>query len=143
MSFRTALVIGDRKGRVGFGVAKGSDVAISVEKAFRQAKKNLIEVQFVNDTVPHEARRKFGGAYVMIKPAPRGTGLKSGGAVRMVLELCGVPNAVTKILGSSNKINNAKATFEALKALKHVEQPKKEKKEKKEKAEKKAEAKTK
>lgn len=126
MSFRTCLLIGDRKGRVGIGVAKGSDVAISVEKAFRQAKKNLVTVQFVNETIPHDVRTKFGAAKVILKPASKGTGLKSGGAVRMVLELAGVPNAVTKILGSNNKINNAKATFLALKALKHVDvQPEK------------------
>lgn len=121
MSFRTALLIGDRKGRVGLGVAKGSDVAIAVEKAFRQAKKNLIEVQFVDDTIPHEVREKFGAAKVLLKPAPKGAGLKSGGAVRMVLELAGVPNAVSKILGANNKINTAKATFNALKSLKKVD----------------------
>lgn len=120
MSFRTCLLIGDRKGRVGMGVAKGSDVAISVEKAFRQAKKNLVQVQLVNETVPHPVHAKFGAAAVIIKPAPEGTGLKSGGAVRMVLELAGVPNAVTKILGGNNKINNAKAAFEALRSLKDV-----------------------
>lgn len=121
MSFRTALLIGDRKGRVGLGVAKGSDVAIAVEKAFRQAKKNLIEVQFVDDTIAHEVRTKLGAAKVLLKPAPKGAGLKSGGAVRMVLELAGVPNAVSKILGTNNKINTAKATFHALKSLKKVD----------------------
>lgn len=120
MSFRTCLLIGDRKGRVGMGVAKGSDVAISVEKAFRQAKKNLVQVQLVNETVPHPVRAKFGAADIIIKPAPEGTGLKSGGAVRMVLELAGVPNAVTKILGGNNKINNAKAAFDALRSLKET-----------------------
>ena len=118
MRFRTCLIIGDRKGRVGMGVAKGADVQISIEKAFRKAKKNLVQIPFVNETVPHEVNMKFGAAQVLLKPAPKGTGLKSGGAVRMVLELGGVPNAVTKILGSNNKINNAKATFEALRALK-------------------------
>lgn len=117
MSFRTALLIGDRKGRVGFGIAKGADVAASVEKAFRQAKKNLVIVPIVEDTLPHEIKMKFGAAQIMLKPAPKGTGLKSGGAVRVVLELAGVPNAVSKILGSNNKINNARATFDALRAL--------------------------
>lgn len=117
MRFRTCLIIGDRKGRVGIGIAKGIDVAASVEKAFRQAKKNLIHVPFVNETIPHEVVQKFGAADVMIKPAPIGTGLKSGGAVRVVLELAGVPNAVSKILGSSNKINIARATFAAIRDL--------------------------
>lgn len=117
MRFRTCLVIGDRKGRVGVGIAKGADVAISVEKAFRQAKKNMITVPIVNETIPHETRYKFGAAQILIKPAPEGTGLKSGGAVRVLLELAGVPNAVSKILGGNNKINNARATMFALKQL--------------------------
>ena len=117
MRFRAAVVIGDRRGRVGFGVAKGADVSMAVEKAFRQAKKNLIKVPLVNETIPHEVMRKFAAASVLIKPAPQGTGLKCGGPTRIVLELAGVPNAVSKLLGSSNKINNAKATFVALKSL--------------------------
>ncbi len=117
MRFRACLIIGDRKGRVGMGVAKGADVAIAVEKAFRQAKKNVITVPLVDGTIPHEARSKFGAAQIILKPAPEGTGLKSGGAIRMVLELSGIPNAVSKILGTNNKINNAKATFVALRSL--------------------------
>lgn len=117
MRFRAAVVIGDRRGRVGFGVAKGADVSMAVEKAFRQAKKNLVKIPLVNETIPHEVTRKFAAATVLIKPAPQGTGLKCGGPTRVVLELAGVPNAVSKLLGSSNKINNAKATFVALKSL--------------------------
>lgn len=117
MRFRTCLIIGDKKGRVGIGVAKGQDVAASVEKAFRQAKKNLITVPLKNETLPHNVEAKFGAAQIILKQAPEGTGLKSGGATRIVLELAGVPNAVSKILGSNNKINNAKATFLALKSL--------------------------
>lgn len=118
MRFRASLIIGDRRGRVGFGVAKGGDVAMAVEKAFRQAKKNLVMVPFVNETIPHETYCKFAAAKVLLKPAPKGTGLKSGGPTRIVLELAGVPNAVSKLLGSKNKINNAKATFLALRSLK-------------------------
>jgi small subunit ribosomal protein S5 len=99
-------------------VAKGADVAMSVEKAFRQAKKNMVTVPLVNETIPHEIYSKFAAAKVLLKPAPKGTGLKSGGPTRIVLELAGVPNAVSKILGAKNKINNAKATFMALRALK-------------------------
>lgn len=117
MRFRASLVIGDRRGRVGFGVAKGADVAMAVEKAFRQAKKNMVTVPLVKETIPHEVTRKFAAAIVLLKPAPQGTGLKCGGPTRMVLELAGVPNAVSKLMGSSNKINNAKATFLALVAL--------------------------
>ncbi len=119
MRFRACLLIGDRKGRVGIGLAKGLDVAAAVEKAFRQAKKNLVTVPMVNTTIPHDATYKFGAAQVLLKPAPEGTGLKSGGAVRNVLELAGVKDAVSKITGGSkNKINNARATFNALRALK-------------------------
>ena len=117
MSFRCTLVIGDKKGRVGIGVAKGIDVQIAIEKAYRQAKKKVIRVPLVYDTIPHPVQMKFGSAVVLLKPAPRGTGLKSGGAVRMVLEFAGVPNASSKILNSSNKINIAKATMEAIKSL--------------------------
>jgi len=120
MRFRTCLIIGDKKGRVGMGVAKGTDVATSVEKAFRQAKKNLVTVPLINDSVPHRVEMKYGAALIILKPAPVGTGLKSGGPVRVVLELAGVPNAVTKILGSNNKINNAKAIFAALRSFKEV-----------------------
>lgn len=117
MSFRAAIVIGDKKGRVGFGVAKGNDVQLAMEKSFRQAKKTLVKVPLVEDTIPHPVTVKFGAAVVMLKPAPRGTGLKAGGAVRVVLELAGVPNAVSKIIRSSNKINIARATLEAIKLL--------------------------
>ncbi|MBU4315015.1 30S ribosomal protein S5 [Patescibacteria group bacterium] len=121
MRFRACLLIGDRKGRVGLGVAKGADVQIAIEKAFRQAKKNIVNVQMKNETIPHDVYAKFGAAKVVLKPAPKGTGLKSGGAIRMVLTLAGVPNAVSKVLGGNNKINNAKATFSALRALTPVD----------------------
>ncbi len=122
MRFRASVVIGDRRGRVGFGVAKGADVAMAVEKAFRQAKKTVITVVLVKETIPHAVICKFGAATIMLKPAPQGTGLKCGGPTRVVLELAGVPNAVSKLMGSSNKINNAKATFMALAALRKPEE---------------------
>ena len=117
MRFRVCLIIGDKKGRVGYGVAKGADVQIAVEKAFRQAKKNILTVPLVEETIPFPINMKLGASKIIMKPAPKGTGLKSGGAIRTVLELAGVPNAVTKILGTNNKINNVKATFAALKQL--------------------------
>ncbi len=120
MSFRCALVIGDRKGRVGLGVAKGADVQIAVDKAYRQAKKNLVTVPIVDETFPHAITMKYGSATVILKPAPKGSGLKSGGAVRVILEYGGVPNAVTKILNSSNKINIAQATLSAIAHLNDV-----------------------
>ncbi len=117
MRFRALTVIGNRKGRVGFGLAKGVDVALATSKATTQARKALITVPLSKDTIPHPVEAKFAAARVLLKPAPKGTGIKAGGAVRVVLELAGVPNVVSKILGSSNKINNVKATFIALKKL--------------------------
>lgn len=117
MRFRATVLIGDRKGRVGYGIAKGADVALSVGKATRAARKKLITVPFVKNTIPHGVREKFGAAKILIKPAPEGTGIKAGGAMRAVLELAGVPNVVGKQLGASNKINNVKATIEALRKL--------------------------
>jgi len=117
MRFRSCVIIGDHKGRVGFGVAKAGDVSISVNKSVTQAKKRVFTVPLRNETIPHQVSMKFGAAKILLKPAPPGTGIKAGGAVRVVLELAGVPNVVAKILGSNNKINNTKATFEALRQL--------------------------
>lgn len=118
MRFRVLTVIGNRKGRVGFGLAKGVDVAAATAKATAKARKSLMTVPLVNDTIPHPVIAKFAAAEVLLKPAPKGTGVKAGGAVRIVLELAGVPNVVSKILGSGNKINNVKCAMMALKKLK-------------------------
>lgn len=117
MRFRVLSVIGNRKGRTGFGLAKGVDVAGASNKASTQARKSLITVPLVNETIPHAVTAKYGAAMVLLKPAPKGSGVKAGGAVRIVLELAGIPNVVSKILGSNNKTNNVKATFEALRML--------------------------
>ncbi len=117
MRFRAFVLLGDKKGKVGWGLAKGADVSIAVNKAVRSAKKHLIKVPLVNETIPKEVRQKFCAAKILIKPAPQGTGIKAGGAIRAVFELAGVPNVVGKILGSNNKINNAMAVFEAIEKL--------------------------
>jgi small subunit ribosomal protein S5 len=117
MRFRALTVIGNRKGRVGFGLAKGVDVAGATAKAITQARKALLTIPLVDETIPHSVTAKFGAAVVLLKPAPKGSGIKAGGAVRSVLALAGVPNVVSKILGSGSKINNVKATFAALKML--------------------------
>ncbi len=117
MRFRATVLIGDHKGRVGYGIGKGADVALSVGKATRAARKKMITVPLVKNTIPYEVREKFGAAEILIKPAPEGTGIKAGGAMRAVLELAGVPNVVGKQLGGANKINNVKATMEALRRL--------------------------
>ncbi|MFA5127767.1 MAG: 30S ribosomal protein S5 [Patescibacteria group bacterium] len=121
LSFRACVIIGDRAGRVGFGVAKGKDVQLAVEKSNRQAKKNIITVPMVKGTIPHAVYSKFKAAQILLKPAPVGSGIIAGGAVRVVLELAGVSNVSAKILSrTKNKIVLVKATFEALKGFKHL-----------------------
>lgn len=115
--FRALVVIGDKKGQVGIGVSKGQDVQVAVQKATDVAKKNLVKVALNNQTIPHDVEAKVAGAKIWLKPAAAGTGLKAGGVVRTVLEAAGVQNILSKSLGSSNKINCAYATVEALKQL--------------------------
>jgi len=117
--FRITLIIGDEKGRVGVGIAKGLDVAQAVDKARVNAKKKLIFLPLKERTIPYETRAKFSAAKVIIKPAKRGHGLKAGGAVRQVLLLAGIRDATAKCLGGTkNKLTNAMAAIEALKKLK-------------------------
>lgn len=116
--FRATLVIGDRKGRVGVGVAKGSDVSDAIEKSFNNAKKNLIEVKMNGTTIAHDIFKKLGSAKIMLKPAQEGRGIIAGGAVRAVVDLAGIHDIVSKSMGTSNKLNVARATIEALKSLK-------------------------
>lgn len=120
MRFRATVVVGDGKGRVGFGTSKGVDVQASVLKATAKAKKHLINVPMENETIPHQVRHKSGAADILIMPAPKGSGIIAGGPVRVVLQLAGVPNASSKILGSNNKINNVRAAIQALAQLKPV-----------------------
>ncbi len=120
MRFRAAVVIGDHKGRVGLGVAKGADVAMSMEKAYRQAKKTLLTVPMKDGTIPHAIVAKHAAAEILLMPAPKGTGLKAGGALRIVLEMAGVPNASSKILRSSNKINIARAALAGLAKIRTI-----------------------
>lgn len=121
MSFRACVIIGDRRGRVGYGLAKGVDVQGGVEKAVRQAKKRVITVPLMNETIPHMVYNKFKAAEVMLKPAPQGSGIIAGGAVRAVLDLAGIPNVSSKILGKTkNKISITKATYGALQKFKKV-----------------------
>lgn len=116
-SFRATLVIGNRKGKVGVGVAKGADVSDAMNKAMADAKKNLIEVKRYNSSISFEVKKKYGAARVLIKPAKEGKGIVAGGAMRAVLELSGIKDVTAKSLGTANKINVARATIEALKEL--------------------------
>ncbi len=112
--FRALVVVGDKKGKVGIGIAKGADVTTAISKAVEVAKKNFVEITLYKDTIPHEAEAKVGGARILVKPAAPGTGLIAGGVVRTVLEVSGIKNALSKSLGSTNKINTAYATMAAL-----------------------------
>ena len=118
-SFRALVVIGNKKGKVGVGLAKGADVTIAVDKAVNQAKKFLIEGPITEDkSVSQMVEAKFGAAKVMLKPAQRGRGVIAGGAVRIICNLAGIENIVSKIIGrTTNKLNNAQAAIEALKKL--------------------------
>lgn len=115
--FRALVVVGDRKHRVGIGMAKGADVTAAVAKATDVAKKHFITVPLYKDTLPHEVESKVSGARILLKPASPGTGLIAGGAVRTILEVAGIKNALSKSLGSTNKANTAYATIAALESL--------------------------
>jgi len=117
MRFRACVVIGDHKGRMGYGLGKGADVTLAVQKAATRARRDLVVVPIENETIPHELRVKYKAARLLIKPAPKGTGVMAGGAIRLALELSGIGNVVTKVYGSKNKINNVGALFTALRQL--------------------------
>lgn len=115
--FKALVVVGDRKNKVGVGVSKGQDVQTAIAKATDVAKKSLVTIPVVNETIPHDAEVKFSGARVLIKPAAPGTGIIAGGVVRSIIGVTGIRNMLTKSLGSTNKVNIAYATVEALKSL--------------------------
>jgi len=118
MRFRAVVIVGNKMGKVGVGVSKGLDVQDAVEKSTRQAKKNLIVVPIVRDTIPHEVGAKYGPARILLKPQRQGRGLVAGGTVRAICLLAGIKNISSKVLGrTSNKLNNAQATILALKKL--------------------------
>lgn len=119
-SFRATMVIGDKKGRVGVGVGKGTDVSIAIAKAVNNAKKNMINVSIENGTILYDIKIKSGSAKIMLKPARKGRGIVAGGAVRAVVDLAGIKDVVSKSLGTSNKLNVARATVEALKSIEAV-----------------------
>ena len=117
LSFSALVVTGDGNGHVGIGVGKANEVPAAISKAGATAKKSLIKVQLAGTTIPYEIRVKYGAAEVLLKPAAPGTGVIAGGSIRAVLEAAGVKDILTKSLGSSNKINMAKATLLALSRL--------------------------
>ncbi len=113
-SFSAIVVVGDEKGIVGYGLGKANEVTDAISKGVDDAKKNLIQVPIINETIPHEMLGKYSGGLVLIKPAAKGTGVIAGGAMRAVLESAGISNVLSKSKGSSNPHNVVKATFDAL-----------------------------
>ena len=122
MRFAALVVIGDKKGNVGFGTGKASEVPDAIKKAVEAAKKNIISISIVNNTIPHQVTGVFGAGRVVLRPAAPGTGVIAGGPVRAVVELAGITNILSKSLGSATPINVVRATVEGLKSLETVEQ---------------------
>lgn len=121
MRFRALVVSGDRNGRVGIGLKKGADVAEAVAKATAQARKTMARIPIKDGTIPFAVKIKYKAAVVFLKPARTGSGITAGGPVRAVVNLAGIKNISSKMLGASNKVSNVRATFEALKTFKNPE----------------------
>jgi small subunit ribosomal protein S5 len=117
IGFSVLMVVGDKNGKVGIGLGKAGDVSSAIRKGVTLAKKHVINVPIVNETIPFEFRIKLGAAKVLLKPAPKGSGVIAGGAVRSVVSLSGIKNISSKVLGTNNKASNVYATIEALERL--------------------------
>jgi len=115
--FSALVVVGDKKGKVGVGLAKASDVRGAIKKSLEAAKRKMIEVPLAGTTLPFSIFQKYSAAKILLKPAPAGSGIIAGGAIRVVLDAAGVRDAVGKILGTNNKVSNVYATIEALKKM--------------------------
>ena len=118
ISFTALVVVGNKNGKVGSGYAKAKDLHSAINKATLKAKRTLIDVKMNETTIPHDIKHKYGSAMVYLKPAPKGSGLIAGGSIRTVLELAGITNISSKMMGSNNKICNVRCTIEALNNLK-------------------------
>lgn len=122
ISFSALVVTGDKQGKIGLAQTKAPNVSDAIKKAIRLANRDMVEIPLINGTIPFEAKSKFKSAKILLKPAPKGTGLIAGGAVRTIVEAAGVTNIVSKMLGSNNKSTNARATFQAFKQIELLNQ---------------------
>jgi len=120
-SFSAVVVVGDGSGKVGSGLGKAKEVPVAIRKGIERAKKNMIEIPLINQTIPHEVMGKYGAGLVLLKPAGEGTGIIAGGAIRAMLEAAGVRNVLTKCMGSHNPHNIVKATLKGLSQLRSRE----------------------
>lgn len=125
MRFSALVVVGDRKGKVGIGLAKAGDVRNAIRKSIEAAKRKLVSIPLVGTTIPYSVREKFSAAHILLKPAPPGSGIIAGGPMRVVLEAAGIRDAVGKILGTKNKISNVYATLKALEQISDLVEMKK------------------
>ncbi|HDQ88803.1 MAG TPA: 30S ribosomal protein S5 [candidate division WWE3 bacterium] len=115
--FSALVVLGNKAGRLGVGLAKSRDVQSAIKKSISYANRSMVDLNISGETIPHEVKAKYGASKVLIKPAPAGSGLIAGGTVRVVLELAGVKNASAKVLGSNNKTSNVRCTIKALQKI--------------------------
>lgn len=121
-SFNVLAAVGNKKGLVGIGYGKANEMPDAIRKAFAEGRKHLVQVALCGTTIPHEIRKKYGSSVVFMKPASPGTGIKAGAVVRTIAELAGITDLLSKVYGSTNALNVAKAAFECLKSLRSKKQ---------------------
>ncbi len=120
IGFTALAIVGDKNGRIGAGLGKAKDVSRAIQKALSKARDNVVSVNLKNTTIPYQVEEKYSAARVLIKPAPRGSGIIAGGPIRSGLELAGVKDASAKMLGSNDKLSNVRCTIDALRKLRKV-----------------------
>lgn len=120
VSFSALVVTGDKQGRVGLGLGKAPTVTDAIKKAVRLANRDLVKLPVVDGTIPYQVTEKYGAAKVLLRPAPKGTGIIAGGSVRAIVEAAGITDIVSKMFGTTNKLSNSYATFRALKSIENL-----------------------